>query len=383
MAQDWRGPNADLIGRPNSRAMLDTPALVLDVELLDANIRSMAVHASERGYRLRPCVKTHKSTKIAQRQINAGAIGVSCATLAEAEVMVGAGVPGVFIFSPVVSDKKIRRLMALAERAKDLVVVADSRENVAALGAAARQTRQTLQVVADVEVGGGRTGIASTDEIVAIASQIEETDGLTFAGLQAYDGKGARAADYDARRTFLLGKAAQLSELVARLDSEGLHPNIVSGGGTASHEIDYEAGVLTEVQAGTYVFMDLNYLERALRRAEPNPFRLALTVRGTVVSAAQAGFVVTDVGAKEIDGFRGLIDPIVHSSAPEGTDYSIIGDDLGRIDFSDAAEALAVGAIVEIIPPHCFQTVAQYSVYHCVLGDELIDIWPIDARFNW
>ena len=141
--------------------------------------------------------------------------------------------------------------------------------------------------------------------------------------------------------------------------------------------------MLNEIQPGTYIFMDVNYLDTPIRRAEPHPFACSLSVRTTVIGAAQPGFVITDAGTKEVDGMYGPLAPRILTGAPEGATYSIVGDDLGRIDLASAADSLAVGAVVEIVPPHCYQTVAMYQVYHCVRGDELVDIWPIDALASW
>jgi 3-hydroxy-D-aspartate aldolase len=380
---DWRGPNASLIGQPGSRTLLGTPALVLDLDRLDANISSMATHAKSRGYQLRPVAKIHKSVEIARRQVGAGAVGMGCATLSEAEAMVAGGMPGVMLFTSVVSEPKLQRLAALNARAKDLIVVIDDFGNLAQLGKVTRATGHILQAMVDFELGGGRTGLADEDSAVALARQIHETEGLEFVGIQAYNGEGLSETDYHSRRKVVLERAHRLSELVARFDAEGLHPRIVSGGGTGSHDIDAEAGVFTELQVGSYVFMDLYYLDAMLRRDEPHPFKPALTVWGTVVSAAQPGFVVTDVGLKEIDGAFGPISPSVVNGVPSGARYSLVGDDLGRIDFANTRESLGVGARFELLPPHCYQTVNLYSVYHCVAGDKLVDIWPIDARESW
>jgi 3-hydroxy-D-aspartate aldolase len=380
---DWRGPNASLIGRPGSRNALGTPALVLDLDRLDANIRSMATHAESRGYQLRPVAKIHKSVEIARRQVDAGAVGMCCATLSEAEAMVAGGIPGVMLFTSVVSEPKLQRLAALNARASDLIVVTDDFDNVAQLGNAARPTGHTLQVMIDFELGGGRTGLADEDSAVALARRIRETEGLEFVGIQAYNGLGLSGPDYGARRKAVLERDHRASKLVARFDAEGLHPRIVSGGGTGSHDIDPEAGVFTETQVGTYIFMDAYYIDAVMRRDEPHPFKPALTVRGTVVSAAQPGFVITDVGLKEIDGAFGPISPPVVSGAPSGAHYSLVGDDLGRIDFANPGESLPVGAKFELLTPHCYQTVTLYSVYHCVAGGKLVDIWPIDALRSW
>ena len=380
---DWRGPNASLIGRPGSRRALGTPALVLDLDRLDANIRSMAAHAESHGYKLRPPAKIHKSTAVARRQVNAGAVGVCCATLSEAEAMVEAGIPGVLLFTSVVSEAKLQRLAALNARAEDFIVATDDFDNVTQLGRATRATGQTLQVMIDFELGGGRTGLADQDTAVALARHIQKTDGLDFAGIQAYNGLGLAERDYEPRRTVVLERAHRLSQIVAKFEAEGLHPRIVSGGGTGSHDIDFETGIFTEIQVGSYVFMDGYYKDTVMRRNEPHPFASALTVWGTVVSAAQPGFVITDVGLKEIDGAFGPISPTVVSGAPSGASYSLVGDDLGRIDFASAHDGLPVGAKFELLPPHCYQTVTLYSVYHCVAGDELVEIWPIDALRSW
>lgn len=383
MTADWRGPNASLIGQPGSRAALSTPALVLDLERLDANISSMAAHAKSRGYQVRAVAKIHKSVEIARRQIAAGAVGVCCATLAEAEAMAAGGIPGVMMFTSVVTEPKLRRLADLNARSERLIVVTDAYDNVVQLANAVRPTGKTLQVMVDFELGGGRTGLVDEASVIDLARRIQDVDELEFVGLQAYNGLGFAEPDYDSRRKVLLERLQRVSELVARFDAEGLHPRIVSGGGTGSHDIDTETGVFTEIQAGTYVFMDLYYMDTAMRRDEPHPFQPSLSVRGTVISAAQPGFVITDVGLKEVDGAYTSMSPSVLSGAPQGARYSLVGDDLGRIDFADAGDHLPAGATFEVLPPHCYQTAALYSVYHCVAGDKLVDIWPVDAARSW
>ena len=141
--------------------------------------------------------------------------------------------------------------------------------------------------------------------------------------------------------------------------------------------------MLTEVQAGTYVFMDMNYQDVVMRRDDPHPFRPALSVLATVVSAAQDGFVITDAGSKELDALGGVDHAAILKGAPEGATYFLVGDDMGRIEFARPEDSLAVGDVVELMPPHCYQTVAMYSHYHVVRGDELVDIWPVDARASW
>jgi 3-hydroxy-D-aspartate aldolase len=380
---DARGPNEALIGVPGSRHALGTPALVLDLDVVEANIESMAEYARAHAYRLRPVAKIHKSVDVARLQVAAGANGVTCATLAECEAMTDGGVPGCLLFTSVVSDPKLARLAALNARAEDLIVVADNPSNLLQLAEAGRQSGRPLQVLVDIEVGGRRTGIAGDQRVLDFAKRVAESDGLEYAGVQAYVGDHQNLVDYDTRRARSRELLEPLVPLVERLKDEGLAPRIVSGGGTGTHDFDHELGVLTEFQVGTYVFMDVNYRDVVLRRDDPHPFGLALSVRTTVISAAQPGFVITDAGMKELDAMLGLKYPAILRGAPEGATYALAGDDMGRIEFADADDSLTVGDVVDVLPAHCYQTLNMYSHYHVVRGDELVDIWPISARDNW
>ena len=195
-----RGPNERLIATRGSRHALGTPALVLDLDAMEANIASMAEHAHVHGYALRPVAKIHKSVEIARRQVAAGGVGVCCATLAESEVMADAGVPGVMLFTSVVTAPKLERLAALNARADDLIVVADDSSNLAQLAQAGRRSGRSLQLLVDIEVGGGRTGIADEQRAVELARLAADTDGLEYAGLHGYVGKHQNTVDYDVRR---------------------------------------------------------------------------------------------------------------------------------------------------------------------------------------
>lgn len=378
-----RGPNEALIGVPGSRHALDTPALVLDIDVMQANIESMATYARAHGYQLRPVAKIHKSIDVARLQVAAGANGVTCATLAECEALTDASVPGCLLFTSVVSAPKLARLAALNARAEDLMVVADNPSNLLQLAEAGRQSGRPLQVLVDVEVGGRRTGIAGDERVLEFARRVADTDGLHYAGVQAYVGDHQNIVDYDARRARSRELLAPLVALVERLKDEGLAPRIVSGGGTGTHDFDHELGVLTEFQVGTYVFMDVNYRDVVLRQGDPHPFGLALSVRARVISAEQPGFVITDAGMKELDAMLGLKYPAILHGAPDGASYALAGDDMGRIEFATANDTLAVGDVVDVLPAHCYQTLHKYSQYHVVRGDELVDIWPISARDNW
>lgn len=378
-----QGPNAALIGRPGSRHQLETPALVLDLDVLTRNIEVMAEHARARDYLLRPCFKVYKSAEIARQQITAGAVGICCATLAEAEAAVLAGIGSVLLFTTVVTPGKLERLAALNAAAEELIVATDEPGNVSDLAAAARTSGRPLKVMADFDMDGGRTGARGVAATVALARLIADTPGLHYAGLQAYNGQILCIPDYAERRRASLECLAPVRAVIARLTAEGLAPQIVSGGGTGTHDIDPDAAVFTEVQAGTYVLMDVNYGQVQLWPERPGPFGQAVTVCASVVSAPGGGYVITDGGAKEIDGVFAALQPVIVTGAPEGSGYSIVGDDLGRIDLPPGGEVPRVGDRISLIPPHAWQTVPMYRVYHCVSGDTLVDIWPVDGLSNW
>lgn len=376
------GPNATLIGQPGSRLELGTPCLVLDLDRLEQNIASLAAHADEHGYALRPVAKVHKSIAIARLQMAAGACGQACATLAEAETLVDAGITGVLLFTSVVSAAKVARLIALNERAQGLLVAVDSQANVDTLAAANRSRGRPLRLLVDCEVGGGRTGLAEVEAVVALARYIAVREGsVSFAGIQAYCGNIQAIADFRERRAAAAAVAARARAYVAALRSVGLGPAIVSGGGTGTYAIDPEFAVYTECQAGSYVFMDANYIDVDLTGTAALPFAPSLFVRTTVVSAAQPGFCITDAGRKEFA--RDGLAPRPWSGAPADARYSIVGDDMGRIDFARPKEILALGSAIECLTPHAYASLNLYPVYHCVRGDTLVDIWPVDARLTW
>ena len=377
-----RGPNEHLIGQSGSRHELGTPSLVLDLDVFDANVASLAAHGAAHGYDVRAVAKIHKTVEISRAQIAAGGVGVCCATLREAEVMADAGIPGVMLFTSVVTAPKLARLADLNGRADGLLVCVDDPTNVDQLEDAARASGKPLGLLVDLEVGGGRTGLADEDAAVALAGRIASSNAVTYEGVQGYVGNHQNTVDYDRRRTMSRQLLAPLCSLVERLHREDLAPRIVSGAGTGTHDFDHELGVLTEVQGGTYALMDVNYRDAVLRRDDPHPFGAALAVRATVISTAQPGFVVADAGIKELDCIFGIEHPGILRGAPAGAVYSLVGDDMGRIDLAEGG-SLRVGDVVELQPPHCYQTLAMYRLIHCVRGDDLVDIWTVDARDQW
>lgn len=377
------GPNAHLIGVAGSRARLNTPALLLDLDALERNIAGMAAFARNHGIGLRPHSKTHKSVEIARLQIAAGALGICCTTMGEAEVIAGAGIPGVLITSPVVQPDKIARLVELNGKAEGLMVVADDPANVAALADAAAAAGKPLTVLVDVEVGSRRTGVQSAQAATALARQIADSASLRFGGVQGYAGNLQHRYDYAERKTASEEMTRWLRQVVDALTAEGLAPAIVTGGGTGTHELDARAGLMTELEVGSYAVMDVDYGDVALRENEPRPFEDALFVRASVVSATHDDFAVTDAGLKAF-ATDAPSPPRIARGAPEGASYGFAGDEHGRVFYDTSAggtgKRLAVGDAVECVTPHCDPTVNLYDHYHVVRGDTLVAIWPVDAR---
>jgi D-serine deaminase-like pyridoxal phosphate-dependent protein len=363
-----------LIGRQGSRRDLNTPALVLDLEALERNIAAMAANAAAAGTALRPHAKTHKSVEIARRQIGAGALGVCCAKLGEAEALADGGVENILITSPVVGNAGVERLAALAGRCQGLMAVVDHPDAAAALAASGAP----LKLLVDIDPGIHRTGVASAEAAVALARQVADAPNLTFAGVQFYCGAQQHIEDFAGRREAIAERTDYLKGVIATLAAAGLTPAIVTGGGTGSHAIDLALGVFTELQVGSYVFMDRQYAECDLAGDGGAAFETALMVDTRVISANHAFLSTLDAGFKAFATDGGA--PALVAGAPEGSAYHFMGDEQGCVVPPAGEAPPALGEIVTFAVPHCDPTVNLYEAYHVVRGDTLVDIWPVQGR---
>lgn len=371
--------NAYLIGVPGGRRSLDTPALLIDLPALKRNIARMAELARSRGIGLRPHVKSHKSVEIARVQIEAGALGVCCATLGEAEVMIEAGIPGVLITSPVVGKNKLRRLAALAGKAgpNGLMVVVDNAQNVADLAQAVAGLAYPLQVLIDYHAGYHRTGVVDEQAALALARGIASEDSLFLRGLQAYGGHLQHIGDRKQRQDAAANLRSNVSKLIAALEAQGTQVDIVTGVGTGTHDLDSMDHVYTEMQVGSYVFMDVEYAQALTDPQHPLSFETSLFVQSTVVSTNAEQWVTVDAGIKSFA--TDSVKPVVARGIDGSSRYDFYGDEHGKL-IVDATHRPELGARIEFIAPHCDPTVNLHSFYHVVDGDTLIDIWPIQAR---
>jgi D-serine deaminase-like pyridoxal phosphate-dependent protein len=372
-------PNAGLIGQKGSRWALDTPALLVDRDALARNLAAMATHARAVGVNLRPHAKTHKSLAIARLQIEAGAIGISCATMGEAEVMIRGGLPGIHITSPQVTPAKLARLSALNQGDhRGLSVVVDHPDNLKDLADIARLSGKPLDVLIDFSAGHGRTGCADPEAVIALARAAQESPVLRLLGIQSYSGQLQHIATRAARREQALRQAEVLRAIVMRMKADGIATPIVSGGGTGTFDLDPEARVFTELQVGSYVFMDVDY-QRALQdgRNAP-PFETSLFVQSAVVSVNAPDYVTTDAGLKSFATDGPL--PVVVAGAPAGSRYEFFGDEHGKLFVPAGQDRPRLGARIECVAPHCDPTVNLHDFFHVVSGDTLVEIWPVDAR---
>lgn len=372
------GPNAGLIDVPGSRPALLTPALVVDLDKFEANIEGHARICGAAGLRMRPHTKTHKCSEIAKRQVAAGAVGVCCATLHEAEVMIAAGIDGVLITSPVVGAARLGRLTKLAARAERFKVVVDNPANLRDLAEATRMSGAALEVLVDIDVGMQRTGVATEDAVLGLAGMIADAPGLTYRGVQAYSGMVQHINDLAGRRRVYGMQLARLVEIIGALSGAGLPPAIVTGGGTGSLVIDIEAGPFTEHQTGSYIFMDVQYNQVEMPIGGAAPFQTSLLVQCTVVSNNADGFVTINGGYKTFatDGPK----PVLAEAGLAGGAYDRFGDEHGKIELPPGVEKPQLGDAISLIAPHCDPTVNLHDYLHCVRGNRLVDIWPIDAR---
>ena len=363
-----------LIGAQSSRRALNTPALIVEIDALERNIAAMAAFAARAGVALRPHAKTHKSVEIARRQIAAGAVGVCCAKLGEAEALAGGGVDNILITSPVVGSAGVERLAALAARSQGLMAAADHPDAVDAL----MRSGARLTVLVDIDPGIHRTGVADADAAVTLAGRIASAPNLTFGGVQFYCGSQQHIEDFQARREAIVERTAYLAGVVGRLTEAGLAPRIVTGGGTGTHAIDVELGVLNELQVGSYVFMDRQYADCDLTGDGGAPFETALMVDARVISASHAFMSTVDAGFKAFATEAGA--PPILAGAAAGAAFHFMGDEHGCVVPPTGEAPPALGERVTFAAPHCDPTVNLYDAYHAVKGDTLVAIWPIEAR---
>ncbi len=349
---------------------LDTPALLLDLAAFERNVARMAAFFADKPAALRPHSKTHKCPQIAQRQLAAGAIGITCAKVSEAEVMAAAGIDDILVANQVTGATKIERVTDLAGRC-DLMIAADDAGNVAQLSAACVAKGVSLRVLVEVDIGMGRCGVQPGRPALDLARQVADAPGLGLAGLMGYEGHLVLTADPAEREARVRAAFAPLAETVALLEADGLPVSIVSGGGTGTYDVTGTLPFVTEVQCGSYVFMDTTY------GAVRPEFEPSLSVLTTVVSRPVRQRVVVDAGLKAMSSEFGWPRPLY------GTDLAVhyLSEEHGVLDLAEGGHFEGgPGTKVRFRPSHCCTTINLHDWLHVIQNGELVDVWPIAAR---
>jgi D-serine deaminase-like pyridoxal phosphate-dependent protein len=354
------------IGR--TRAELATPALLLDLDAMTANIDTMAARFRELPAELRPHIKVHKCAEIARRQVAAGAIGVACATPWEAIEMARAGIADVLIANQVTGAAKLRPLAAAAREHRITVTVDDER-NVRELDAAAAAAGARLEVLVEVDVGMGRCGVRDPGEAVALARVVSERKNLDFRGLQGYEGHCMLEPDPDVRRREAAAANAKVIDAADRLDAAGLPAAVISGGGTGTYHLTGANPRIDEVQAGSYALMDAFHGQLV-----PGGFKTAMTVLTTAISR-QGSTVVFDCGRKAV-GIDFVSPPLVAHPDVEARYYA---EEHALFDFP-GAPPYDIGDQAEIVAGYGPTTVNLHDAFLVLQGDVVVDVWPVSPR---
>lgn len=355
---------------------VDTPALLVDLDAFEYNLGRMTQMLQGTGVQLRPHAKAHKSPVIAQLQIARGAVGQCVQKVGEAEVLVWAGVRDVLVSNEVAGAAKLARFAALA-RLADVAICADGEAHVDALEAAAVQAAVQLRVYVEIDVSGGRCGIEPGERAALLARRIAQSGRLTFGGLQAYHGSAQHIRRPEERSDAVKAAANAIRRTIDSLERFDLRAPAVTGGGTGTFEYDIASGMYTEIQPGSYCFMDADYGRNLDDQGQPvSTFRQSLFVLSTVMSAPRTGTAVLDAGHKAVPTDSGL--PPVWER-PELA-YVDASDEHGTLAYAPDARAPQLGEKVRLVPAHCDPTVDRYDWYVGLRNGRVECLWPIPAR---
>jgi len=355
-------------------AAVDTPALILDLDAFERNLARMTDVLRGTAVRLRPHAKSHKCAEIARRQMAAGAVGVCCQKVSEAEALVAGGVTDVLISNEVVGTEKLDRLAALARKAR-LAVCVDAAENIADVDAAAARAGVTLDTLVEVNVGGNRCGAEPGAPALALARAVAGSRHLRFTGLQAYHGSAQHIRGVDDRRAAIDRSAAMIRSTRALIAADGIPCPTVTGAGTGSFPVETASGAWDEVQPGSYIFMDADYGRNAYDAAWP-AFEQSLFIWTTVMSRVEATRAVVDAGLKASAFDSGM--PLVWKH--EGLEYVNVSDEHGVLRVAPGAVTPTLGAKLLLVPGHCDPTVNLHDWFVCVRGGVVEALWPVSAR---
>ncbi len=364
--------------RPMTIHDLPTPALVLDLDAFESNLSKMADFYANRKAGLRPHSKTHKCPIIAHKQMELGAVGICCAKVSEAEVMLASGLNKILITSPVVTADKIARVIELAKQSPGIEIVIDQEQNARDFSAAAEAAGIDLSVFIDLDPGLHRTGIQPGEPALKLREVIETLPGLRFGGLQFYEGRLMHRKGFDDRRKASLETFAKAVETRKLMESKGFDVPVLTGGGTGTYNIDCEIPELDDIQVGSYIFMDAEYRACGGKTGEVyDDFNPSLTVMTTAISQPVQSLITVDAGFKSMAS-----DPQVPAEVKDigGVAFNFGGDEHGILFLAAPTREIRIGDRLQLIVSHCDPTVNLYDHYCAVRGENVEALWPIAAR---
>lgn len=358
----------------DSLDVLDTPAMLIDLTLMEANIARMIERLRGSGVQVRPHLKTVKSPELARRLLAAGAVGGCVAKVSEAEVMVQGGIQDLLITTEIVGGPKLERLVRLVRQSPNIKVVVDSLTGARALNQAMHDAQLSIEVLLDLNVGQNRCGVLPGEEALDLAHALRELGHLHLKGVQGYEGHLQHVHDTAEREQRCRQAMLLLTETAAQLRAAGFTIDVVTTGGTGTAEICSSCEGVTEVQPGSFIFMDVDY-----RNAIGPVYVNALTILSTVISQPMATRAVVDAGLKSLSTDSGMPEP---KDLP-GIIYRPGGDEHGILTWEDGSTAgasLNIGDRIELIPSHIDTTINLHDVYYAHRAGRLEAIWPVVAR---
>jgi D-serine deaminase-like pyridoxal phosphate-dependent protein len=362
--------------RDMTKDLLPTPCMVVDLDMFKANVKHMADTAKANGINVRPHVKVHKSVDVAKHQVAHGAVGLTVATIAEAELFSGAGIKGVLWTKQPVGINNTQRAVLLSKKDPTFMFVVDDAQVVDWVEDAAAAHNTKVKIVVSVFAGMARQGIEGGKPALELAQKVSSSKRMTFEGFMAYSGRAAHTKGFDERKKFSMEVLGGVRESRDLAKKSGLPVNIMSGGSTGTYNIDHETG-LTELESGTYVFMDTEYFIVGGQDGDTkryNDWNAALTVLTTVDSQHHPNIITTDYGnkvlVKKTDEVKGM--PWLELGSG-GAEY-------GYAKWKDGEKAPKLGDRLDVYCTNLDQSTNAFDRYYIAQGDKIVDVWPIMGR---
>ena len=365
---------------------LNTPSLLIDKSVLLKNIKTMSDYTIKNKINLRPHAKSHKISEIAKMQIKHGAIGICVATLYEAEVMSKNNIENILITTPITNLNSENKLCKLIQSSKNIMLIIDSIYGLKFLEKIAIKIKKKINILVDCDIMGigtnkiRRTGAKSIKEIVNLASLININEHLNYMGITAYAGDVQHINNYNERKIETTIRHNYLNKVINKLKKENLSPQIISGGGTGSYDIDTKSKLFTELQTGSYIFNDVEYDNVNTYKSNTNPFKSGLFIASSIISIIDDYNYIVDAGLKAFSTDSKYL-PKPMGSLPKNSKYTFMGDEHGKITLPrESNKKLNYGEIIIIQPSHCDPTVNLYDKCYLIEKDKISKYWFVDAR---